>query len=110
MPNLFHAPDTFAPERFLPKSHPYAQPELFSKDDQTAFQPFGLGSRGCIGRHLAYAEIRLILARLVWRFNMELDEVRLIREQGTAEWVDQKSYRFWERRPLWVWLRARKIE
>lgn len=33
-------------------------------------QPFSLGPRGCIGKHLSYMEMRLILGRLLWRFDV----------------------------------------
>lgn len=44
---------------------------------------------------LAYAEIRLILARVLWNFDMELDP-------SSTNWADQKTYFLWEKRPLKV--------
>jgi len=37
-----------------------------------AVWPFSLGPRGCIGRNLAQLEIRLIVARLLWNFDIEI--------------------------------------
>jgi cytochrome P450 len=37
-----------------------------------AFQPFSLGPRRCIGVNLAYLEIRIILAKIVWMYDLEL--------------------------------------
>ena len=39
---------------------------------RSAFCPFSLGPRGCAGKALAYAEITLILARILWLFDMSL--------------------------------------
>jgi averantin hydroxylase len=65
--------------------------------------PFSLGPRGCIGRNLAYAEMRLILAKVLWNFDLELDE------QRCGEWMKcQKIYFLWEKPPLWVKLTAVK--
>lgn len=41
------------------------RPSFPTMDDRQAFQPFVLGPRNCIGRNLAYAEIRLILAKVL---------------------------------------------
>lgn len=49
-------PESFIPERWLD--------ETYSTDRKDASQPFSLGPRGCIGRHLSYLELRLILGSL----------------------------------------------
>lgn len=46
---------------------------------------------------LAYAEMRLILARVLWNFDMELAP-----ESIGINWPDQKTYFLWEKRPLKV--------
>ena len=51
-------PESFIPERWLEDS------TQFDKDRKDASQPFSLGPRGCIGRHLSYLELRLILGNL----------------------------------------------
>ncbi|XP_058964267.2 1,25-dihydroxyvitamin D(3) 24-hydroxylase, mitochondrial-like [Pocillopora verrucosa] len=60
---LFKLPLEFRPERWLNedlgKIHPFAS------------LPFGVGSRMCIGRRIAEAEIYLLTAKLVQRFTME---------------------------------------
>jgi len=60
---LWHAPNAFMPERFLPGAPP---PERF------AYLPFGAGARVCIGAHFALVEAVLALARLVAAFRIEL--------------------------------------
>jgi cytochrome P450 len=90
----FKNPDTFAPERWLGD-------EKYADDRRSVLQPFSIGSRNCIGQNLAWAEIRTILARLVWHFDMELmDESR--------DWVEgQKVYFLWYKPALMVKLKAR---
>ncbi|KAH8595868.1 cytochrome P450 [Bisporella sp. PMI_857] len=63
----FHEPDMFMPERWL------GEDEKFSNDHLNASLPFGTGPRVCIGRNLAYMELRLILSHLLWNFDIELD-------------------------------------
>lgn len=63
----FHEPDMFRPERWL------GEDERFSSDQLNASLPFGTGPRVCIGRNLAYLEMRLLLSHLLWNFDIELD-------------------------------------
>ncbi|KAF9872387.1 hypothetical protein CkaCkLH20_10214 [Colletotrichum karsti] len=87
----FKEPFSFRPERFL------GDPE-FAGDNREAFQPFHLGARNCLGRNLAYVEMRLILARVIWSFDMELAE-------ESRDWVDkQKIFILWDKPPLKVHL------
>jgi len=63
---LFKFPLEFRPERWLNddlgKIHPFAS------------IPFGVGTRMCIGRRIAEAEIYLLTAKLVQRFVLEYHE------------------------------------
>lgn len=54
--------DSFIPERYLDKT--------YDADYKKGAQPFSLGPRGCIGKHLSYMEMRLILGRLLWNFDV----------------------------------------
>ncbi|KAI3336049.1 cytochrome P450 [Ustulina deusta] len=63
----FCEPDAFQPERWLGEN------EKFSKDHLNASLPFGTGPRVCIGKNLAYLEMLLITAHLLWNFDLELD-------------------------------------
>ncbi|KAL9118706.1 MAG: hypothetical protein Q9187_004748 [Circinaria calcarea] len=40
----------------------------------SAFTPFGSGRTSCIGRYLAYQEMSLILARIIWLYEMRIQE------------------------------------
>jgi cytochrome P450 len=41
----------------------------------------------CLGQNLANAESRLIMAKILYKYNMELDA-----EKTPADWLDQKSW------------------
>jgi cytochrome P450 len=88
----FALPDRFVPERWLGDKR-------FDTDDKKAMQPFSLGPRNCIGKNLAYGEMRLILAMLLWAFDLELME----ESRGWAE--RQKVHILWAKYPLMVRLR-----
>jgi cytochrome P450 len=80
------------PERFLSSS---------AHDNFSAFQPFQLGRHSCIGQSLAYAEMRLILARLIFAF-----DIRLADPKEVWDWGRQKTFILWEKEPLKVYIRA----
>jgi len=44
----------------------------FKNDVKEASRPFLIGPRACLGINLAYMEMRIILARMVWEFDWEL--------------------------------------
>ncbi|KAI8227055.1 Cytochrome P450 monooygenase 1 [Colletotrichum sp. SAR 10_77] len=91
----FSDPETFIPER-------WSNDKIDLSDKREAFQPFSFGPRDCIGRHLAYAELCIIIARLVWRFDLELDDV------PGQNWLGrQKNYLLWDRGPLNIRLKQR---
>ncbi|RYP20696.1 hypothetical protein DL765_002646 [Monosporascus sp. GIB2] len=87
-------PWAFRPERFLRDADAAAG----SGDRLDAHQPFSFGPRNCIGRNLAYAEMRLILARIVYGFDMKLAD-------DSTDWIKrQKTFILWDRIPLNVYL------
>lgn len=96
-PKLFANPDRFDPDRFAkPGQGEYANDRL------DAVNPFLLGPRNCIGQTLAYAEMRLILACLIWGFDMSLSE------QSKGWLKDQKNFLLWEKPVLDVYLKPVK--
>ncbi|KAL2128590.1 hypothetical protein VTI74DRAFT_8957 [Chaetomium olivicolor] len=91
----FHRPEEFLPERWLDNGPNSA----FAADRREVSQPFSIGPRNCIGRQLAYAEMRLILAKILWNFDLELDEAKM---QG-RDWLgEQGVWILWHKAPLWV--------
>ncbi|THX69009.1 cytochrome P450 [Aureobasidium pullulans] len=88
----FASPDSFVPERWLPEGIEGHDPR-FSADKRGVLQPFSVGHRNCIGMNLAYHEIRLILAHLLWNFDLEADDI-------PYDWLDQGVHVVWDKKPL----------
>ncbi|KAI1494340.1 cytochrome P450 [Biscogniauxia mediterranea] len=87
----FTDPEGFHPERFL------GDPR-FANDHLDAVRPFSIGPYDCIGRNLAYAEMRLILARVLFNFDLRLAD-------DSKDWLkDQKVYGVWDKPDLHVYL------
>ncbi|KAI0876236.1 averantin oxidoreductase [Hypoxylon argillaceum] len=88
----FAEPGSFIPERWTGEDA-----ARFAGDRREASQPFSYGPRNCLGRNLAYAEIKLVLARLVWQFD--------VGNATEGDWMDQRVFMVWEKAPLMVRLR-----
>lgn len=98
-PANFHDPQAFHPERWLPEE--YSDPSSpFYNDRRGVHKPFSYGRRDCIGRNLAFLEMRLIMALLLWNFDLTLDE-------GMGQWHKQKIFALWEKPELRVHLKKR---
>ncbi|KAF7914417.1 uncharacterized protein EAF01_000823 [Botrytis porri] len=67
---IFADPDEFVPERWLPKDH---QPMKYANDQLSASKPSSVGFHSCLGRPLAWADIRLAVTRLLWMFHFSVD-------------------------------------
>ncbi|KAK3386377.1 cytochrome P450 [Sordaria brevicollis] len=92
----FKDPFSFHPERWL-------NDPTFGDDRKEAFQPFHLGSRNCLGKNLAYLEMRIILARLLWNFDLKI-------AADSVDWMEkQKIFNFWDKDALNVYLTPRKF-
>ncbi|QKX64111.1 uncharacterized protein TRUGW13939_11284 [Talaromyces rugulosus] len=91
-PKKFHQATTFIPERWLP-----IQPSSpFFRDDRSAVQPFSMGTRSCMGVYIAWAEMRLILAKLLFEFDFECIHEKQLR------WEELRTFLLVEKRPLEV--------
>jgi cytochrome P450 len=67
-----------------------------TQDNHAAMNSFSFGPRNCLGKNLAYAEMRVILAKLVWHFDLEL-------EPGMDDWVERhRLFMLWEKPALMV--------
>jgi cytochrome P450 len=64
LPDVWSQPDAFRPERFAPGAR--------EQIPKSAYIPFGGGSRTCIGMRFGQQEIRLIAARILQDFRLEL--------------------------------------
>ena len=104
------------PLRCLPSSY-----KIPAKDPQTP-----TNTRFPLSRNLAYAEMRLVMARMLWTFDLALDETAhpddvittntttetenaKVGEEGPGAWQSQQRvFLIWEKRPLMVKLRVRE--
>ncbi|KAL1862720.1 hypothetical protein Daus18300_008364 [Diaporthe australafricana] len=93
----FARPMDFAPERWL-ELPPGSE---FAGDDRGGSQPFSHGLRSCAGKALAWAEMRITMAKLLWLFEFELAS------PDEDWWNKQRTYLIWERLPLMVNLKPR---
>ncbi len=59
-------------------------------------KPFSYNTRNCIGKNLAYAKMRFIIAKLVWKFELELTP-------ESKNWFEeQKIYIIFQKPPLFI--------
>ena len=70
-PSYYPQPFDYIPERWL--QDPTANP-LYSSlpAAQSAFNPFSIGPRGCIGKGLAYVELTVTIARVLYLYDFRL--------------------------------------
>nr|AVY05535.1 cytochrome P450 monooxygenase [Nodulisporium sp.] len=98
-PEYFYKASLFLPERWLPDA--MADPlSPFSHDRREAVQPFSVGPWSCLGQNLAWAEMRLILAKLLWTFDFEAG--------NRLDWENLKTFLLVEKKPIEVKMRVRK--
>ncbi|KID80351.1 cytochrome P450 3A17, partial [Metarhizium brunneum ARSEF 3297] len=101
-PKHFKDPESFIPERWLSPSHPLYD-EGFKNDNHAIFKPFSYGSRDCIGKNLAINELRVIISRMLYRFDFNVLE-------GQDDWhTKQRSFIIWDKSPLMVRFQTRQM-
>lgn len=98
----FHQPYTWRPERWLDdaKNNPNSP---YYNDDRTCVRAFGYGPQSCIGTPLAWAEMRLILAKLLWAFDLKKADTL----HSEVKWESQKVFGVVDKHPLDVKLAKR---
>jgi cytochrome P450 len=67
-------------------------------------QPFSIGPRSCMGQHLAWAEMRLILSKMLFTFDFEAVEGK------TLQWEDLRTFLLVEKKPIHVRLKPRFVQ
>jgi cytochrome P450 len=89
----FHLPNSFVPERFLEKDE---------QDNFEGWMPFATGRHSCIGMKLAYAEMRVALAKLIWTFDLALANEGGLQDEwsGRWDWGRQRTFIFWDKAAL----------
>ena len=87
----FYRPNDYLPERWLASQR---DREPFASDKRSSLQPFAFGPRNCLGKNLARAELRLILTKLLWNYDLDL-------VAGQEGWLNtQLAYGLWWKTPL----------
>ncbi|KAF2241119.1 averantin oxidoreductase [Trematosphaeria pertusa] len=95
-PLHFRDPDAFIPERWLDPA--------YDSDVKKATQAFSLGPRNCIGKNLAYMEMRIVLARMLWNFDViSTDGAPLWNPEGEMKY--KKAFMVWEKSVVMVRMR-----
>ncbi|KAF7861417.1 hypothetical protein EAF04_007982 [Stromatinia cepivora] len=94
----FSSPNDFIPERWLPAG---IQPSQFDNDHLSVSQPFSIGHSNCIGKNLAWAEIRLVITRLLWVFDVAESGKRL-------DWTKLKTLMIIQKEPIMVKIKLRE--
>jgi len=106
----FKDPEAFIPERWMGDAE-------YADDLRSSCQPFSFGPRACLGKvrnnssmynpesskqgltstqNLAYAEMRLILAKMIWSFDFKLDP-------ASENWLkENKVFGIWKKPALSV--------
>ncbi|PPJ56017.1 hypothetical protein CBER1_03415 [Cercospora berteroae] len=87
------------PYEFIPERHLNKNDTAMGVNNWSAFQPWSVGVRNCIGKNLAYAELRLILSKVLWHYDITLDT------EKTGDFLDQKIWSIWAKRELWMSLK-----
>ncbi|KAI8953272.1 putative cytochrome P450 [Xylaria longipes] len=91
----FKDPLVFKPERWLGEN---------SEDATEASQPFSLGPRGCLGRSLGWLELRTILCKILWTYDLEMVDESL-------QWHrDSQMHTLWRKPELRVKVKNRGVE
>ncbi|KAH6622416.1 cytochrome P450 CYP4/CYP19/CYP26 subfamilies protein, partial [Boeremia exigua] len=86
----FKEPWKFNPERWMGEN---------PTDDLDASQPFSYGTRSCMGRSLGWMELQTIVAKIIYRYDMESVD-------DTVDWHrDSRMHTLWEKPPLMVRLK-----
>ncbi|KAI0418208.1 benzoate 4-monooxygenase cytochrome P450 [Xylaria grammica] len=90
----FRDPMSFNPERWIKRNE---------GDDLDASQPFSVGVRACIGRNLAWMDMRTTLVKLLWVYDLELAQ--------PIDWQAQsKMHTLWRKPDLMVRVKNRGVE
>ncbi|KAI0265038.1 high nitrogen upregulated cytochrome P450 monooxygenase 2 [Gloeopeniophorella convolvens] len=71
-PRNFSAPDSFLPQRWLASKSEDPASSGITVHNAAAFFPFSYGETSCVGKNLAFLEMRIVAAWLVQRYDFRL--------------------------------------
>ncbi|KAI0112012.1 cytochrome P450 [Nemania sp. FL0031] len=95
-PRYFHDPHQYRPQRWLPTDHVLFEAK-FANDNLASFSPFGQGPRICVGREVAWWQARLVMAKILWTF-----DVHIAPGQKVSLESDLKAWGYWVKPELRV--------
>ncbi|GFF89224.1 isotrichodermin C-15 hydroxylase [Aspergillus udagawae] len=93
-PEYYREPEAYIPERWIEGATCQASNESWTTSKEAvelarrAFCPFSIGPRGCIGKSMAFMEMRMTIARLMFLFDFELADHKGEDEKGQLVLVD----------------------
>ena len=76
---IFPEASTYIPERWL---NSMEKPNEHMSQARKAFNPFSLGARRCVGQNMAYLELTLTLAELLWYLDLRRPGGTMNAEEG----------------------------
>ena len=73
--DIYPEPFTFKPERWILADEKNPDGAILEslKLAESGFSAFSAGSRGCVGKKLAWMELRLVLVMMLYRFQIRQD-------------------------------------
>ena len=69
--DFYPEPLEFRPERWVAGEAGSTEESVARAE--SAFCAFSTGSRGCVGKNLAWLEMRIIMAKVIWTFEVQRD-------------------------------------
>jgi cytochrome P450 len=94
-PEYYPEPLAFFPERWIVGESTEESVALA----ESAFSTFSTGPRGCVGKNMAMLEMRIVVAKLIWKFEMRKDsKSNLGGGSPDGEWGRQEvdQYQTWD--------------
>ncbi|KAL9619804.1 MAG: hypothetical protein Q9160_005640 [Pyrenula sp. 1 TL-2023] len=79
---VFTDPFTYIPQRWMAGEG--STPEQL-ESMKWSFQPFSVGSRSCVAKNMAYLELSITIARLLWYFDVRVSDTQKDMKSGDRE-------------------------
>jgi cytochrome P450 len=98
-------PFDFSPERWIVDPTNKVSAESVARAE-SAFAAFGLGARGCIGKNLAYMELSLVLARMLWLYDIRAKDGDTTGEGGAGKALGRTRKGEYQLEDVWVCKRS----
>ncbi|EFQ88238.1 hypothetical protein P3342_003493 [Pyrenophora teres f. teres] len=96
-PSSYSAPYAFRPERWIVGEAGSTQESVALAE--SAFCAFSSGPRGCVGKNIAWLEMRIVIAKFIWTFEVIKDpESNLGGGSKGGEWgrTREDQYQLWD--------------